>query len=86
VDDAAATDGRQPFLHDRIITVSAPSVAISGSDGQMVDHGADGLFYDDRRALSRLIVSVPGAVLSPIHAELEGAAAASFLAVVRGVG
>ena len=78
--------GLQPFLHDRIITVGAPTIAISGPDGQVADHLADGLFHDDRRVLSRLVVSVPGVVLAPIHAELDQAGGARFVAVVRGVG
>ena len=78
--------GLQPFLHDRIFTVSAPTVAISGPDGQVADEGADGLFHDDRRVLSLLVVSIPGVVLAPIHVEIDQEGGARFLAVVRGVG
>lgn len=80
------TAGLQPFLHARILTVGAPTVAISGPDGQLSGQGADGLFHDDRRVLSWLVVSVPGVVLAPIHAEVDPEGGARFLAVVRGVG
>jgi len=82
----AVAAGLQPFLHDRIITVSAPTIAISGHDGHAAGHLADGLFHDDRRVLSRLVVSVPGVELAPIHAELDKGGGARFVAVVRGVG
>ena len=77
---------QQPFLHDLVPTVRAPSFTLSTSDGQIVRHGVQGLFVDDQRVLCDLEVEVAGAELVSIHRELVGGAGARFLSAVRGLG
>jgi glycogen debranching enzyme len=77
------SSGRQPFLHDQIILVSAPTMAICPPSGQLDGTGAGGLFTADRRVLSVLRVEVDGHEPEPIHAELDAANAARFVAGLR---
>jgi len=76
---------RQPFLHDQVILVSAPTMAICPPSGQLDGTGAGGLFTADRRVLSVLKVEVDGHEPEPIHAELDAANAARFVAGLRHV-
>ncbi len=79
------SEGRQPFLHDQVILVSAPMMAICPPSGQIDGSGAGGLFIADRRVLSVLRVEVDGHEPEPIHAELDSANAARFVAALRHV-
>ena len=49
---------RQPWLHELAICVDGNTTALSAPDGQVEAAGAQGLFVDDRRVLSRLHVQV----------------------------
>ncbi len=89
--DAAVADAvvkaiphhRQPFLHEAIVLVAAPMMAICDRSGQFDGTGVGGLFTADRRLLSRLVVTVDGRQPEPIHAELTDAASARFVGVFR---
>ncbi|MFD5840869.1 amylo-alpha-1,6-glucosidase [Streptomyces chartreusis] len=81
----SATGGLQPFLHDAVVTLHAPSLVISRADGQL-SAGADGFYHGDRRALSRLTVTAEGIALAPVHGGLWGADRAGFQAILRGLG
>ena len=76
----------QPYLHDLVSCVRAPVLALSGADGQMRDGGVHGLFRDDVRGLSRLVVRFDGAEPVPLRGQSVGADQGRFLAVVRGAG
>ncbi|MEU0246064.1 glycogen debranching N-terminal domain-containing protein [Streptomyces sp. NPDC006235] len=82
---SSATGGLQPFLHDAVVTLHAPSLVISREDGQL-SGGADGFYHGDRRALSRLTVTAEGIALAPVQGGLRGADRAGFRAVLRGLG
>jgi len=77
------TPPRQPFLHDRCVLVSAPTMAICARDGQFDGAGVDGLFRADRRLLSVLHVTVDGHPPEAVHDELIGAAGARFVGMLR---
>ncbi|MFF4866705.1 glycogen debranching N-terminal domain-containing protein [Streptomyces sp. NPDC001231] len=81
----AVTGGLQPFLHDAVVTLYAPSFVISRADGAL-DGGADGFFHGDRRALSRLTVAADGIPLAPVGHGLRGADRADFRSILRGLG
>ncbi|MFJ2304245.1 glycogen debranching N-terminal domain-containing protein [Streptomyces sp. NPDC087787] len=81
----AVTEGLQPFLHDAVVTLYAPSFVISRADGAF-DGGADGFFHGDRRALSRLTVTAEGIPLAPVGHGLRGADRADFRSILRGLG
>ncbi|MBN9620361.1 MAG: amylo-alpha-1,6-glucosidase, partial [Actinobacteria bacterium] len=76
---------RQPYLHEKVVAVRAPSVAISGPDGQLGD-GADGWYRDDVRLVSRLQVTIGGERPVPIGAQLLGAEGARFRGILRELG
>ncbi|MFP8960679.1 glycogen debranching N-terminal domain-containing protein [Streptomyces nanhaiensis] len=80
-----AAAGLQPFLHDAVVTLHAPSLVVSRADGQL-GGGADGFYHGDRRALSRLTVAAEGIALAPVLGGLLGADRADFRSVLRGLG
>ncbi len=43
------TAGRQPFLSDRVVALSAPTQAWSGDDGEVGDAAIDGIYHGDTR-------------------------------------
>ncbi|QSB15453.1 amylo-alpha-1,6-glucosidase [Natronosporangium hydrolyticum] len=75
----------QPYLHERVTCLRAPTVVLSRPDGQLAD-GADGVFQHDRRVLSRLRVTVDDQAPTPVSQQSLGAGAARFVAVVRHLG
>lgn len=77
--------GLQPFLHDKVITLYAPSLVVSREDGQL-SSGVDGFYHGDRRALSHLTVAAEGTTLAPVQGRLRGADHADFRAILRGLG
>ncbi|MFJ2607554.1 glycogen debranching N-terminal domain-containing protein [Streptomyces sp. NPDC087425] len=79
------TTGLQPFLHDAVVTLHAPSLVVSRADGRL-DGGADGFYHGDRRALSRLTVVAEGVPLAPVGGGLRGADRAEFRSILRGLG
>ncbi|MGW1006343.1 amylo-alpha-1,6-glucosidase [Streptomyces sp. NPDC002520] len=82
---APGAGGLQPFLHDAVVTLHAPTLVISRADGQ-VSEGADGFYHGDRRALSHLVVAAEGIPLAPVSGGLRGADGAEFRSVLRGLG
>lgn len=83
--DGSQVAGLQPFLHDAVVTLYAPSFAISRPDGQL-GGGADGFYHGDSRALARLTVAADGVALAPVSGALDGADSATFRGVLRGLG
>src|SRR5689334_3315401 len=82
---AMAQPSHQPYLHGHLTCVAAPATWLSGPSGQLVD-GADGLYVNDRRILSRLVVTVDGVSPEPLSARTDGASAADFHGVLRKLG
>ena len=76
----------QPFLHELVICMRAPAVALSDPDGQIRPGGVQGLFHRDHRIISELVVDVDQQEPVPIgHHEVD-ADAARFVGVVRHLG
>ncbi|HEY0166066.1 MAG TPA: glycogen debranching N-terminal domain-containing protein [Jatrophihabitans sp.] len=78
--------GRQPYLHELLVCVAAPALALTDPDGQLRDGGAQGVYLADRRILSRSVLTVAGAELAPISAEPVGSGGARSVSVARGLG
>lgn len=76
---------RQPFLHDLLVALSAPTQAWSAADGQIRGEGAQGVVHADVRVLSRAVLTVGGEEPVPVAVGPDGAAATSVLAVARSV-
>lgn len=73
----------QPLLHDLVSAVAAPSVALSGADGQIRAVGVQGVFCGDRRVLSKALLQIDGREPEPIAAGPDGPGVARFTAVLR---
>ncbi len=76
----------QPFLHDLVSVLAAPTAALSGTDGQLRPGGTQGVLCADRRLLSHFTVTVDGHEPEPVGHSLGSASEASFTAVVRQLG
>ena len=68
----------QPYLNNLVSAVSAPVMSLSSRSGQIRPQGVEGLYVQDVRALSRLEVTVDGAVPAPLGYELRGGASNQF--------
>jgi hypothetical protein len=77
---------RQPFLHDLVACVQAPTQVLSGANGQIREHGVQGVLHADLRVLSRAELLVDGAEPEPIAGGPDAGSAARFTAVVRSLG
>lgn len=68
----------QPDLHDTLICVRAPLMAISARGGQIQGVGAHGYYLGDHRSLSRLVLTVDDEQPAMLSGEVEAATRASF--------
>lgn len=84
--DSSTGGNRQPPLHQLISAVCAPALSLSGDDGQIHPRGAQGLYVQDVRVLSELIVTVDGEEPVPIGFDIEGGSSNRFEAAVFNVG
>ncbi len=76
---------RQPWLHELNITVLGSCTALSSASGDITPSGANGLFVDDRRAISELSVLCGGE--SPTRvSDTALASRAEFLGSARNLG
>jgi len=75
----------QPFLHDLSVTVSAPSQAWAGADGQIRTAGAQGVFHGDSRVLSRAELTVDGAEIEVVASGPVGRATLHVVGLARAV-
>jgi hypothetical protein len=76
----------QPFLNDLVTCMKAPTIALSGSDGQIRSGGVQGVLCYDRRVLSELVVRVDGHEPVPVGHNLDEADDARFVGIVRHLG
>jgi glycogen debranching enzyme len=72
----------QPLLNELVATLSAPTSALSGADGQIRADGVQGVFHADRRVLSEAVLRLDGREPEPIGRTPEG----TFVAVARWLG
>ncbi|MGX7824659.1 glycogen debranching N-terminal domain-containing protein [Actinokineospora sp. 24-640] len=71
---------RHPLVHDLVITTAAPSVLLSGLDGQLRGTGAHGLLHGDRRVLAGAVLTVADQEPEVITGGREG-----YLGLLRGL-
>ncbi len=76
----------QPFLHELVACVRAPTCVLSGDDGQLRAHGAHGLFHADVRHLAELTVAVDGVEPAPVGHQLLDGGSARFVGALRSTG
>jgi glycogen debranching enzyme len=73
----------QPFVHDLVTTVAAPSVTLSGPDGQLRGVGAHGFFLGERRMLSVLRLQGFGREPEVIRTQHDADGLFEVIAVMR---
>ncbi|GIM89460.1 glycogen debranching N-terminal domain-containing protein [Paractinoplanes toevensis] len=76
----------QPLLHDLIPTIAAPTVALSGADGQIRPAGVQGVFHADGRVLSTAVLRLDDREPEPIGYAPAGPGATRFVSVARRLG
>lgn len=76
----------QPALHQLATCLAAPTVAASGSDGQIRPEGAQGVLHADLRVLSEAVVTVDGEEPEAISSAPRGASGYRFTGLLRRLG
>jgi glycogen debranching enzyme len=80
------TAGHQPYLHDLVVCLAAPTVLLSEPDGQVRARGAQGMLHADIRVLSRAEVRVGGQEAVPVAHGVGPLGDAEFVGLVRCLG
>ena len=76
----------QPWLHELVTVLSAPTVVLSEPSGQIRADGAQGVLHADVRVLSAAVLRIGGAEPAPVGGGPTGADTAEFVAVPRALG
>lgn len=76
--DPVSTPVEQPQLHQLVATLAAPTLCLSDADGQIRQAGANGLYVNDVRVLSELVLRVEGAEPTALGHDLAGGAHSRF--------
>jgi glycogen debranching enzyme len=76
----------QPWLHELVTTVSAPTAVLGERSGQIRPAGAQGALHADARVLSAAVLEVGGTEPVPLSGGLLAAGTALFVGACRGLG
>jgi glycogen debranching enzyme len=76
----------QPWLHELVTALSAPTAVLSEADGQIRPAGAQGMLHADARVLSTAVLEVGGAEPAPVSGGLLAADRALFVGAARQLG
>ena len=80
------TAPQQPWLHDLVLTLAAPTQVWSERDGQVRPGGLNGVYQGDRRVLSLLVLEIDGDAPTAIGHHARSGDEHSFAAVPRHLG
>ncbi|MFI8519134.1 glycogen debranching N-terminal domain-containing protein [Streptomyces sp. NPDC085481] len=83
---AAAGTGRPgelPAVHEALICVALPALAVAARYGQLTGAGLEGVYLSGRRLLSRCVLRVAGREPVPLLGRSTAAGRAEFLGVLR---
>ena len=78
--------GRQPWVHDLVVVLAAPSQVWSGADGQIRASGVQGVLHGDRRLVRQVVVTFDGEEPTPIAHHAEDGDVHVFTGVPRHLG
>ncbi len=76
----------QPWLHDLVTALRAPTVVLSERSGQIRPGGAQGVLHADARVLSAAELAIGGAEPVPVSSGLLDAGRALFIGIARELG
>ncbi|HUC24869.1 MAG TPA: glycogen debranching N-terminal domain-containing protein [Streptosporangiaceae bacterium] len=76
----------QPWLHELVTALSAPTEILSEASGQIRALGAQGVLHADVRVLSAAVLTVGGVEPSPVSGGITGAGTARFTSAARDLG
>src|SRR6185437_10613388 len=76
----------QPWLHELVTALSAPTAVLSEPGGQIRPAGAQGMLHADTRVLSLAVLEVGQAEPSPVSGGLLAADRALFIGAARQLG
>jgi glycogen debranching enzyme len=76
---------RQPWLHELVATLQAPTVALSDADGQ-IRAGTEGVLHADVRVLSSAVLSIDGAPPERVAGGIAEGSDGRFTGLVRSLG
>src|SRR5580693_10370927 len=76
----------QPWLHELVTALSAPTAVLSEASGQIRRSGAQGVLHADSRVLSAAVLEAGGAEPVPLSFGLLQAGRARFIGLARGLG
>ncbi|MFG2868774.1 glycogen debranching N-terminal domain-containing protein [Streptomyces sp. NPDC048338] len=78
-----ARPGDLPAVHDAIICVALPALAVCAEHGQLTGHGLEGVYLAGRRLLSRCVLRIAGREPVPLRGRRAAADRAVFTGVLR---
>ncbi|MFC5381390.1 glycogen debranching N-terminal domain-containing protein [Aquipuribacter nitratireducens] len=81
-----ATPHRQPWVHDLVLCLAAPTQVWSAADGQVRHEGVQGVLHADRRTLCGAVLTVDGEEPTAVAHHSDGGDAHVFVAVARSLG
>jgi glycogen debranching enzyme len=76
----------KPLLHDLVPLVAAPTMALSGADGQIRRSGVQGVFHADVRVIAEAVLRLDGHEPEPIGHAPAGPGVVRFAALARRLG
>jgi glycogen debranching enzyme len=77
------SDAGQPWLHNLITVLSAPTMVLSEQGGQVRHNGAQGVIHAHSRVLSQAVLEFDGAEPAPISSGLVSSGTAMFASIPR---
>ncbi|GAA3924596.1 glycogen debranching N-terminal domain-containing protein [Streptomyces gulbargensis] len=75
--------GELPPVHDTLLCVALPAFTVSAPHGQLTGQGAEGVYREGRRLLSRSVLRVAGREPLALQGRLTGSDRAVFLGALR---
>ena len=76
----------QPWLHDLVVALAAPTQVWCGRDGQVSERGAQGAYHGDVRVLSRAELTLDGTPPVPVVVTPDGPGGVISVGVARLLG
>jgi len=77
------SEAGQPWLHNLVTVLSAPTMVLSEQGGQVRQSGAQGAIHAHSRVLSQAILEFDGAEAAPISSGLVSSGTAMFASIPR---